>query len=99
MATSALSDTDITQALSDLPGWSRDGDVLTKTYSFSSYLAGVAFASAVGVVSEGLDHHPDLHISWRKVTVGFSTHDAGSKITQKDIEAAAAIEGLGYPKG
>lgn len=99
MATQALSDTDITQALADLSGWSREGDALTKTYSFASYLAGVAFASAVGVVSEGMDHHPDLDIRWRKVTVRFSTHDAGNKITQKDVDAAAAVEALGYPKG
>lgn len=99
MATQALSDSDITQALADLPGWSREDDVLTKTYPFASYLAGVAFASAVGVVSEGLDHHPDLDIRWRKVTVRFSTHDAGNKITQKDVDAAAAVEALGYPKG
>lgn len=99
MATQALSDTDITQALAGLSGWSREGDALTKTYSFASYLAGVAFASAVGVVSEGMDHHPDLDIRWRKVTVRFSTHDAGNKITQKDVDAAAAIEALGYPKG
>lgn len=99
MATQALSDTDITQALADLSGWSRESDALTKTYSFASYLAGVAFASAVGVVSEGMDHHPDLDIRWRKVTVRFSTHDAGNKITQKDVDAAAAVEALGYPKG
>lgn len=99
MATQALSDTDITEALADLSGWSREGDTLNKTYSFTSYLAGVAFASAVGVVCEGLDHHPDLDIRWRKVTIRFSTHDAGNKITQKDVDAAAAVEALGYPKG
>jgi 4a-hydroxytetrahydrobiopterin dehydratase len=98
MSTPPLSDSDITTALADLPGWARDGDTLTKTYALPSYLAGVAFASAVGVLSEGLDHHPDLHISWRKVTVRYNTHDAGSKITAKDVQAARAVEALGYPK-
>ncbi|MCU0476890.1 MAG: 4a-hydroxytetrahydrobiopterin dehydratase [Anaerolineae bacterium] len=98
MSTPPLSDSDITAALADLPGWARDGDTLTKTYALPSYLAGVAFASAVGVLSEGLDHHPDLHIGWRKVTVRYNTHDAGSKITAKDVQAARAVEALGYPK-
>jgi 4a-hydroxytetrahydrobiopterin dehydratase len=56
----------------------------------------LAFASAVGVVAEGLDHHPDILIGWRKVTVSFSTHSAGNKITSLDMEAAAAIEALPY---
>lgn len=98
MTTPALSDTDITAALETLSGWTRDGEAITKTFSFSSYLAGIAFASAVGVLSEGADHHPDLHIGWRKVTVRYSTHDAGNKISQKDIDLARAVDALGYPK-
>jgi 4a-hydroxytetrahydrobiopterin dehydratase len=97
MATQPLSDSDITTALDSLKGWSRDGDAITKTFSFASYLAGIAFASAVGVLSEGADHHPDLHISWRKVTVRYNTHDAGNKISQKDIDLAHAIDSIGYP--
>lgn len=97
MATPPLSDSDITTALETLNGWQRDGDAITKTFSFTSYLAGIAFASAVGVLSEGADHHPDLHIGWRKVTVRYNTHDAGGKITHKDIDLARAIEAMKYP--
>lgn len=95
----ALSDAEINDYLAKLEDWSRDGDMLTKTYAFKSYMEGLAFASAVGVIAEGKDHHPDMMIGWRKVTVSFTTHDAGSKITQKDVDAAAAIEALGVPKG
>lgn len=94
----ALSTDAVQQALATLPGWAAENDMLTKSFQFDSYLAGVAFAAAVGTVAEGHDHHPDMMIGWRKVTVSFTTHDAGSKITQKDIDAATAIEGLGYPK-
>jgi 4a-hydroxytetrahydrobiopterin dehydratase len=93
----ALSDAEIIERLSELEGWQRDGDMLTKTFAFDSYLAGVAFASAVGVISEGLGHHPDMTILWRKVTVAYTTHDAGSKLTDKDFAAAMAIEAVGYP--
>lgn len=94
---SALSDAEIIERLSELEGWQRDGDMLTKTFTFGSYLDGVAFASAVGVISEGLGHHPDMTILWRKVTVAYTTHDAGSKLTDKDFAAAMAIESVGYP--
>ena len=94
----ALSESEINARLGDLKGWARDGDTLVKTFQFDSYLAGVAFASTVGVISEGLNHHPDLSIGWRRVTVAYTTHDAGNKLSSKDFAAAEAIDALGYPK-
>ncbi|HEX2623157.1 MAG TPA: 4a-hydroxytetrahydrobiopterin dehydratase, partial [Phototrophicaceae bacterium] len=67
-------------------------------YKFETYPDGLAFAAAAGVVAQGKDHHPDILIKWKKVTLTFSTHDAGNKITHKDLETAAAIEALGFPK-
>ncbi|MEQ8673677.1 MAG: 4a-hydroxytetrahydrobiopterin dehydratase [Aggregatilineales bacterium] len=98
MATPALSETELNQALVSLAGWELDNDMITKTYQLPSYMAGLAFASAVGTLCEARDHHPDLFIGWKKVKVSFTTHDAGSKVTQKDIDAAKAIEAIGYPK-
>lgn len=94
----ALSDQEINASLADLNGWARNGDELTKEFRFDNYLAGLAFASGVGVIAEGLNHHPDLVIGWRRVSVSFTTHDAGSKLTSKDFAAAAAIDAVGYPK-
>ncbi len=94
----ALSETAVQEALKSLSGWEYADGMISKTYEFPQYLAGVAFASAVGVVCEGLDHHPDLTISYRKVRVELTTHDAGNSITQRDIDTARAIENLGYPK-
>jgi 4a-hydroxytetrahydrobiopterin dehydratase len=96
--TTALSDADISAQLADLAGWERDGDSISKTFSLNSYMAGLALATAIGTVCEGLNHHPDLMIGWRKVTVALTTHDAGHKISQKDIDAARKIEALGYPQ-
>lgn len=94
----ALSETEIRAGLAELDGWSRDGDALVKEFRFGDYLAGLAFASGIGVIAEGLDHHPDLNIGWRRVNVAFTTHDAGSKLTAKDFAAAKAIDALGYPR-
>jgi 4a-hydroxytetrahydrobiopterin dehydratase len=97
MATNALSSEAVQSALSGLSGWKHDDDMITKTYEFDSYLAGAAFAAAVATIAEGRDHHPDMLVTWRKVKVSFTTHDAGSKVTQKDVDAAQAVEALGYP--
>ena len=97
MAT-ALNDAEIAAGLARLKAWARDGDELVKEFRFDAYLAGLAFAASVGVIAEGLNHHPDLIIGWRRVKVSFTTHDAGSKITAKDLAAAEAIDSLGYPK-
>ena len=91
-----MTDEAIAKALKTLHGWSHEGDVIQKTYKFSSYLAGLAFATTVGTIAEGCDHHPDILIKWRKVTVSFSTHDAGNKVTTTDIKVAEAIEALPY---
>jgi len=88
----------LTAALNNLPGWSVVDDMMTKTYALPSYMAGIAFVGAVGTIAEAHDHHPDLEVTYKKVKVSFTTHDAGSKVTQKDVDAAAAIEALGYPK-
>ena len=93
----ALTAAEISAGLDELKGWARDGDTLVKTFQFESYLAGIAFASTVGVISEGLNHHPDLSIGWRRVTVSYTTHDVGSKLSAKDFAAAAAIDAVGYP--
>ena len=94
----AYSDAEIDAGLAKLNGWARAGDELVKEFRFDNYLAGLAFASGIGVIAEGLNHHPDLEIGWRRVSVSFTTHDAGSKLTAKDFAAAEAIDGLGYPR-
>jgi 4a-hydroxytetrahydrobiopterin dehydratase len=58
-----------------------------------TFLAGVELVRQVAEVAEGMDHHPDIDIRWRKVTFALSTHDAGG-ITVLDLEQARAIDGL-----
>lgn len=93
-----LGEDQIAARLSQLTGWERDGMVISKTYTLDSYMAGLAFAAAVGTLCEARDHHPDLYIGWKKVRVSFTTHDAGNTLTANDFDAAQAIDALGYPK-
>lgn len=98
MAYIALNDAEIIERLTALPGWARDGGTIVRTFTFDKYLEGTAFASAVGVVCEGVNHHPDMTIGYKKVVVRFTTHDTGNTLTAKDFEAAAAVSALGFPR-
>ncbi|MBA3870351.1 MAG: 4a-hydroxytetrahydrobiopterin dehydratase [Anaerolineae bacterium] len=96
----AMTDEAVAKALKTLHGWAHKNDTIEKTYSFKDYLDGLAFATTVGTIAQGFDHHPDILIKWRKVTVTFSTHDADNKVTATDIKVAEAIEALPYkPEG
>jgi 4a-hydroxytetrahydrobiopterin dehydratase len=86
-----LSDIAIQRELGTLPGWSRRGDVITKTYQFRNFLTGIDFVSAVAKAAEAADHHPDIDIRYTKIVCALSTHSAGG-ITQKDLDMARKIE-------
>jgi 4a-hydroxytetrahydrobiopterin dehydratase len=82
-----LSDQEIASRLSDLKGWKVSGGQLKKTFSFDQYLDGIDFARRCGELAEEMNHHPDLLIQWRKVTVSLVTHSAGG-LTDLDFEFA-----------
>lgn len=94
----ALGDAAILEALELLDGWRREGDTLVKTFETATYPQALAFATAAGMVADGMNHHPDIKIGWKKVTLVFSTHDAGNKITEWDIAAAKAINAIAIRK-
>lgn len=72
------------------PGWSRDETgALVRWYEFPSYAATMGFVVALGVIAEKRDHHPDMLVTWGRVRVQWSTHDAGG-VTELDLELAEA---------
>lgn len=98
MALEALTDAQISEALNMLDGWERKGDALARTFSFDTYVAGLGFATAVGMICEAQNHHPELlQIGYKKVMLEFLTHDAGNAITQNDVDVAKAINQLLKP--
>jgi 4a-hydroxytetrahydrobiopterin dehydratase len=86
-----LSDLEIRRSLGALPGWTRKGDALSKTYSFARFADGIRFVAQVAELADAMDHHPDIDVRYTKVTFTLSTHDAGG-ITQHDLDLAKAIE-------
>ncbi|HJQ53331.1 MAG TPA: 4a-hydroxytetrahydrobiopterin dehydratase [Gemmatimonadaceae bacterium] len=88
-----LSDIAIQRGLGNLPGWSRRGDVITKTYQFADFMKGIDFVVAVAKAADAADHHPDIDIRYTKITCSLSTHSEGG-ITEKDLAMAGAIEAV-----
>ncbi len=89
-----LSDPAVDDALASLPGWTREGDAIVKTFELPAFLEAIDFVNAVAQRAEAADHHPDLDIRYRKVRVALSTHSAGG-ITDKDVDLAGTIERIG----
>ena len=72
--------------------WQDVDGKLTKSFTFGAFLEGIAFVQQVGELAEELDHHPDIDVRWRTVTIAVNTHDAGNTITAKDHELAARVD-------
>lgn len=89
-----LSDAEIESQLRDLPGWERGGEAISKVFERGDFVGSVRFVDAIVAPAEELGHHPDLEISWDKVTVGISTHSEGG-LTAADFELAGKIDELG----
>ncbi len=92
----ALNQSQIDTALKDLPGWRFDEDKLSKAFEFGSFKEALSFIVRVGLEAENLDHHPELFNVYDKVKLSLSTHDAGGKVTQKDVDLARAIEDFSW---
>lgn len=88
-----LSDIEVQRGLGALPGWTRKGSAIVKTYHFAAFPAGIAFLAQVAELAEARQHHPDVDIRYTRLHFALSTHDAGG-ITPKDFELATAIEAL-----
>jgi 4a-hydroxytetrahydrobiopterin dehydratase len=88
-----LEDEEISRELGTLDTWKRDGDKLFREYQFANFVEAFSFMTAVALVAEKLDHHPEWFNVYRTVRVHLATHDAGG-ITALDFELARAMDRL-----
>ncbi len=94
--TPALSAADIHAALATLPGWAYDASAckLTRAWRFKDFRAAFAFLMQVAFEAEAQGHHPEIFNCWASVELKLNTHDAGGKVTQKDVDLARAVSGM-----
>jgi 4a-hydroxytetrahydrobiopterin dehydratase len=86
-----LSRDEITRRLQELKGWTLDQDVIRKQFTFSGFPEAVAFVTRLVPDAEAADHHPDIIINYKRVTLSYSTHSEGG-LTVKDFAGAAMAD-------
>ncbi|AGY57065.1 4a-hydroxytetrahydrobiopterin dehydratase [Gloeobacter kilaueensis] len=94
--TTKLSTEQIEAALAGLEGWQvveADGTrAIERTYRFADFAQAMVFVNQVAQEAEAAAHHPDIQISYNRVKLTLTTHDAGG-LTTKDFELAAVLQG------
>ncbi|HEY5942825.1 MAG TPA: 4a-hydroxytetrahydrobiopterin dehydratase [Solirubrobacterales bacterium] len=88
-----LGDAEVEERLAGLPGWRRSGAAIEKDFKRDDFVGSVRFLDSLVEPAEGMNHHPDVSISWDTVTVTLSTHSEGG-LTAADFELAAKIDAL-----
>ncbi|MGH9255064.1 MAG: 4a-hydroxytetrahydrobiopterin dehydratase [Vicinamibacterales bacterium] len=87
------SEAQIAERLSALPGWYFEDGWIRRVYKTDGWPTTLMLVNAIGYLSEAAYHHPDLTVTWARVTVKLMTHSAGG-ITDKDFELARRIEDI-----
>jgi 4a-hydroxytetrahydrobiopterin dehydratase len=88
-----LSRSEAEQRLKGLDGWTLEGDAIRKQYTFTDFPSAIAFVNRLAPEAEAADHHPDILINYKRVTLTYSTHSEGG-LTTKDFEGAATADRL-----
>lgn len=91
-----LTPAEIQKAMSQLEGWSVQGDALVRTYEFKSFREALSFMVRAGFEAEAMNHHPDWTNVYNRVVVRLSTHDSGGKVTAKDVELAKRFQAISW---
>jgi len=98
---SPLADDEITDLLTQTPGWKCADSRIERTFRFANFVEAMQFANRIAEIAEAENHHPDLHISWGKVRVELSSHSIGG-LSANDFIVAAKINAIwdqGAPAG
>ena len=82
----------ITAALTSLPGWKFQRNALAKEFKFGSFREALSFMVRAGFEAEAMNHHPEWTNVYNRVAIRLNTHDAGGKVTAKDVELAGRME-------
>lgn len=88
-----LTDSQVSGYLNGLPGWSRQGNAIARTFRFKDHHQVMAFVNAVAWISHAENHHPDLEVGYNTCTVRYTTHAIGG-LSDNDFICAAKVQAL-----
>jgi 4a-hydroxytetrahydrobiopterin dehydratase len=79
--------------IKDLVGWEKVENKLSKNFKFKDFIESFSFITRIAIISEKMNHHPDITISYNSVHIDLTTHDINS-ISKNDIILARKIDEL-----
>jgi 4a-hydroxytetrahydrobiopterin dehydratase len=88
-----LSRQEAEQRVRSLSGWAIEGDAIRKQFTFANFPEAIAFVDRLAPEAEAADHHPDILINYKRVTLTYSTHSEGG-LTDYDFAGAATADRL-----
>ena len=83
-------DAEINDFLASHPQWTLEAGELVTTSTLKNFNEAMGLVTRIALMAEKANHHPDIAISWNKVSLRLSTHSEGG-ITTKDLELAAHL--------
>ncbi len=89
-----LNQTEVQQKFTEIKGWKLDGNAIKKEWQFTNFDEAMDFINKVADLARQQDHHPELFNVYNKVSLRFSTHDAGG-LTNCDFKMAVAVDKIG----
>jgi 4a-hydroxytetrahydrobiopterin dehydratase len=88
-----LSDEEIEARLANREAWERHDDAISREVRTADFMGSVGLLQRVAAVAEEMNHHPDVTISWNRVTLTLTTHSQGG-LTENDFALAERIDEL-----
>jgi 4a-hydroxytetrahydrobiopterin dehydratase len=85
-----LSQTEITEALATLPGWTQQDNAIVADFTFRDFSDALIFVNSVAQAAEEANHHPDIDIRYNRVRMLLTSHDSGG-ITRRDTRMAKQV--------
>jgi 4a-hydroxytetrahydrobiopterin dehydratase len=84
---------EVERRVAELKGWGLRGNAISRQFEFPSFPDAIAFVTRLAFDAEAADHHPDILVSYKRVTLTYSTHSEGG-LTKKDFEGARKSDAL-----
>ena len=84
---------EVRRRVAELQGWTLGEKAISRQFVFRSFPDAIAFVTRLAFDAEGADHHPDILVSYKRVTLTYSTHSEGG-LTTKDFDGAATADRL-----
>ena len=98
MSVAVLTGSEVGERLKQLSGWALEDQAIRRQFAFDGFRQAVAFVVRIGFEAEEVDHHPDILINYKRVTLTFTTHSEGG-LTGKDFAGAARATAIATSMG